>query len=308
MTIKQQGGIFGRNPSFNDVDVNKLDVDNIQIDGSTISSTNSNGNVLIDPNGTGNVVIPNAAGNTYAFLNGGNSTAGGSNPWLATLNNADPASATFGWSFYNNDVNGNLDLYVTSSGVSSRIMTFTRSTGHADLTGNLAFASGQGIDFSATSGTGTSELFDDYEEGTFTPSYSAATGTFTTLDYTTQQGYYTKVGNVVTFFVYIQTSNVNVGSASGELKIDGLPYTAASAAPLDSYAGVGATVFSRRWALAADIQNLSGIGVVSNTNTVQLQKTTMNTSTVGRLQVSDLTTGAASSRNSLSIAGHYYVP
>jgi hypothetical protein len=182
--------------------------------------------------------------------------------------------------------------------------TVTASTGNF-----IVGTSGQGIDFSASSGGGsTSSLLDDYEEGTFTPSYSAATGAFTTLLYTSQQGYYTKVGNIVTFLIYIQTSEVSVGTASGELKISGLPYTAASASPLDSYAGVAATIFSRRWTLAADIQNLSGIGVISGTTTVQLQKSTMNTSTVVRVQVSDLTTGAAASRNSLSIAGHYYVP
>ena len=37
-------------------------------------------------------------------------------------------------------------------------------------TGNLVIGtSGKGVDFSATPGTGTSELFDDYEEGTWTP-------------------------------------------------------------------------------------------------------------------------------------------
>ena len=39
--------------------VTDLRVDNIKIDGNTISSTDSNGNVTIDPNGTGNVVIGN---------------------------------------------------------------------------------------------------------------------------------------------------------------------------------------------------------------------------------------------------------
>ena len=38
----------------------RLDVDNIRIDGNTISSTDTNGNVTIDPNGTGKVVVPAA--------------------------------------------------------------------------------------------------------------------------------------------------------------------------------------------------------------------------------------------------------
>jgi len=49
--------------------------------------------------------------------------------------------------------------------------------GDIETTGNVIIAtSGKGIDFSATSGTGSSELFDDYEEGTWTPSLSATSG------------------------------------------------------------------------------------------------------------------------------------
>ena len=51
-------------------------------------------------------------------------------------------------------------------------------------TGNLVIGtSGNGIDFSATPGTGTSELLSDYEEGTWTPTsfditYAAASGSY----------------------------------------------------------------------------------------------------------------------------------
>jgi len=61
--------------------------------------------------------------------------------------------------------------------------------------GNLAFPSGQGIDFSATSdgsGTTTSELFDDYEEGTWTPSTSNFANTVVT-----NECRYTKIGRKV---------------------------------------------------------------------------------------------------------------
>lgn len=63
-------------------------------------------------------------------------------------------------------------------------------------TGNLIVASGQGIDFSATSGAGTSELFNDYEEGTFTVVWTNLTGTPTNTTL-----YYTKAGRFV-FFTY----------------------------------------------------------------------------------------------------------
>jgi hypothetical protein len=84
-------------------------------------------------------------------------------------------------------------------------------------TGNVIVASGQGIDFSATPGTGTSELLADYEEGTFTPSLSGATG------YSNQVGTYVKVGKIVHFQIQF---TVTSGSPIGT--ITGLPFTSAN--------------------------------------------------------------------------------
>ena len=66
-------------------------------------------------------------------------------------------------------------------------------SGNIKLSGNVVVASGQGIDFSATAGTGTSELLADYEEGTWTPNQGSLTvvGTFSS------SGIYTKIGNTV---------------------------------------------------------------------------------------------------------------
>ena len=90
------------------------------------------------------------------------------------------------------------------------------------LSGNLKFTTaGKGIDFSATSDGGgmTSELLDDYEEGTFTP--TAFLGT-TAQTVTTATGTYTKVGNTVFFSCRLEGITK---SGTGELSIGGLPYT-----------------------------------------------------------------------------------
>lgn len=88
---------------------------------------------------------------------------------------------------------------------------------------------GGGIDFSATgdgSGTMSSELLDDYEEGTWTPQYYSSGGTLTaTMDIRSAR--YVKVGHMVTVMCYIRTSNVDNSSASGSLRISGLPYAVA---------------------------------------------------------------------------------
>ena len=86
--------------------------------------------------------------------------------------------------------------------------------------GNVVLADGKGIDFSATSGTGTSELFDDYEEGTFTPNIGGTTPT-----YTHQRGRYTKIGRMVHAAIDLSISNRGDGSFN---RIYGLPFTASN--------------------------------------------------------------------------------
>jgi len=88
-------------------------------------------------------------------------------------------------------------------------------------TGNLIVASGQGIDFSATSGTGTSELLSDYEEGTWTPSLVPSTSGSISLS--TANGRYTKVGNMVTVVAVVVSNGVT--APVGELQLSGLPFT-----------------------------------------------------------------------------------
>jgi hypothetical protein len=94
--------------------------------------------------------------------------------------------------------------------------------GNISLTGNVVIGtSGKGIDFSATAGTGTSELLADYEEGTWTPSVRGETtaGTYTISN---AFAYYTKVGNQVTVYGSFGFSAASGGA--GDIRIQGLPY------------------------------------------------------------------------------------
>jgi len=95
---------------------------------------------------------------------------------------------------------------------------------------NIRFTtSGNGIDFSATTdgtGTGSSDLLDDYEEGTFIPTIAS---TSANVSYSNQEGYYTKVGNIVHFSFQINISGVT-DNGSGDFTIGGLPYSASGSA------------------------------------------------------------------------------
>ncbi len=125
-----------------------------------------------------------------------------------------------------------LDLDMSDNGAA------TLSNGLTLTDGDLVVASGHGISFAATSDASgmTSELLDDYEEGTFTPSYTQGTDSAT---YSIQTGRYTKVGNRV-FFEFELDGNSITGNSS-HLYIGGLPFTSKNAVPssgaLISYTG-----------------------------------------------------------------------
>jgi len=93
-------------------------------------------------------------------------------------------------------------------------------------TGNLIVSNGKGIDFSATSGTGTSELFNDYEEGTWTPTdiggVLVVVGTFSS------SGTYTKIGKVVTVSGTLNGTTSVAITGGANVVCGGLPYSAAA--------------------------------------------------------------------------------
>jgi hypothetical protein len=132
--------------------------------------------------------------------------------------------------------------------------------------GNLVIGtSGKGIDFSATAGTGTSELLADYEEGTFTCTLKGSVTDPTVA--VTSTCNYTKVGRLVQF--QIKFVNVNTTGASGNITFAGLPFTSSNA---DNHM-VTAGTFQ-----GATFSNNVGAFVGGNTTTVQLYSFVSNSS------------------------------
>ena len=135
------------------------------------------------------------------------------------------------------------DLFIIDDGAggtnrkvaASRIKTYAGgltgvSTGSGNVTiddGNLIVASGHGIDFSATANlsagdaTMTQELFDDYEEGTWTAAIASNSGSIT-VSTSNDECTYVKIGR----HVFLNGSLVagSVSSPSGRLQINNKPY------------------------------------------------------------------------------------
>jgi hypothetical protein len=92
--------------------------------------------------------------------------------------------------------------------------------------GATVSTSGSGITFPATqSASSDANTLDDYEEGTWTPIIVGAT-TAGTGTYSSQNGRYTKVGNMVTATSYVEWS---AHTGTGGMRLGGLPFATLSA-------------------------------------------------------------------------------
>ena len=122
---------------------------------------------------------------------------------------------------------------IRTSGAEGLTLSSTSLTIANGLTltdGNVTLASGHGLNFAATgdgSGTDSSELFEDYEEGTWTPTLPNG-GTASN-----NHSSYVKIGKMVYAYVYLTMGSMPNDSL--RLSIGGLPYACNSTS--DYYAG-----------------------------------------------------------------------
>lgn len=126
-----------------------------------------------------------------------------------------------------NDMPGRMVFLTTPDGsqTPTEAMKIDNAQNVTVSAGNLIIGtSGKGIDFSATPGTGTSELLDDYEEGVHTTTLTPATsGTITLTGGGTDTLGYTKVGRLVTITGYIEVASVS-SPVGGSVNMS-LPFT-----------------------------------------------------------------------------------
>ena len=294
MTIRQQGGVFGRNPKFNDIEANTVNagsatVDSISMDGSIIQ---------IDANNAGQT----SALNRILFKDTDTSTEIGQPLGQIDFWNNDSqngvAARIQGISEWTSGISG-IAMY-TGSGGSPALAETMRLTwdGQVKATrGNFVVESGYGLSFAATSGTGTSELFDDYEEGTWTPEYVPLSGSFTTLTYSQRLGYYTKIGRFVFVTGYIYTSEVDATGAASVLTIQGLPFTPQAGVA----AGTASVGDARSWNLSTGIETPR---LYFNSGRIEMSKHAAN-SAFASVVPADMLSGANAFANGLNFSGCY---
>tara|TARA_R110000822_G_scaffold190496_2_gene329218 strand:+ start:1275 stop:2084 length:810 start_codon:yes stop_codon:yes gene_type:complete len=247
MTIKQQGGVFGRNPTFNDVNATTIDT-------TTVNAERLN--------------VTAGADSIAAWVQGRASDN------AAAVFFASNGGTQYGYAFSNASEFGvsSIGARPLSLGAAGSTAMQIDTSGNANIiNGNLIVANGKGIDFSATAGTGTSELFDDYEEGTWTPILQGSiTGTAT---YGANVGSYIKIGNKVHIQGYLVTTAI--GTISGDLQIEGLPFTVKNSST--AYA-------------ALSVSSASGFNITAG---YTVMGRTAPGTTVAQLSLWDLTSGTS---------------
>ena len=100
------------------------------------------------------------------------------------------------------------------------------------------FVPANGMIFPATQvASADPNTLDDYEEGTWTPQLTFATAGDLAVTYGRNAGWYQKIGNTVYVSFTIFASAFTFTTASGALRITGLPFTVSNST--DNYVSVG---------------------------------------------------------------------
>jgi len=117
------------------------------------------------------------------------------------------------------NISGSSTLTIGSTNTSAISVGSPISNG-LTLSDNILFdTASKGIYLGVTSAT-ASNLLDDYEEGTWTPTVSGGLTGFTV-----QQAKYTKIGQIVNISMY---ANALTGASASRVDIGGLPFTTAT--------------------------------------------------------------------------------
>ena len=213
-----------------------------RVDGSTKATIDDSGNLLVGTTSTGAASGGSGTSGININANGGIELARSANPVLfvnRTTSDGDlvqfrrDGTTTVGSIGCTDGTDlqiGSGNCYLRFDDATNQILPTNAAGAKRDATFDLGdsdarykdlYLSG-GVVFGTTGGNVTGATLDDYEEGTWTPTFEGTT-TNPTVTYANQTGTYTKVGNLVTLFCQLRTSAASGGS--GSLMIAGIPFT-----------------------------------------------------------------------------------
>ena len=232
-------------------------------------------------------------GKKYRFIN----NSGGSHPFIIRVSNG---GATYSTGVTNNNSSsGNIDFVPEFDAPAQLVYQCSQ---HGGMVGNIYLRGGNGnetnvgvVTFSQTpssaSGvTVTSQGLDHYEEGTWTPTLENAGST----TYSTQNGKYTRIGNVV----YVTATiiiNSHDGSSNSVTGFQNLPYPNNSNGQTVVFHIAG----NEHWDTDLRNNNLTG-WLTNGSTTIRLYKNSGNN--LNAITVDDI-----GNNGEVFVSGHYFI-
>jgi hypothetical protein len=176
---------------------------NLTVGGSTSLGTAS---------ASGNTTMYQAPGSSFLIMNVNGTLAGARRNWAIS----PEYDAAGGLSF---------SVGASEGAAPSTPRLIIKQQGALVLSNGSTSVDGTGITFPATQNASSdANTLDDYEEGTFTPTFTAS-GSIASFTYVVQLGSYVKIGKTVYFALNVQISSL-AGGSSGNARISNLPFTA----------------------------------------------------------------------------------
>jgi hypothetical protein len=230
--IKQQGGIFGRNPTFNEVTIDgDLSLTTLTLGGVGVTASADELNYVDGVTSSIQTQINTKANSNYAQFTGNINVAGP----IYAANSVNIEHSSGYATLEMGGLNGAfIDLKSPfSDDYDTRMFWDGTNFSIGTLTGDqfwtiggsekLRILSSGGITFNGD--TAAANALDDYEEGTWTPVLNGST---TNPTYTTS-AYYTKIGNIVT--VTGKLTFTTSGSGNYIITIASLPFSPSPDSP-----------------------------------------------------------------------------
>lgn len=222
-------------------------IDNIDINGNTISAT------------SGAITITPAAGSVLNLDDSNVTVDGGA------------VNITGDLDVDNININGNT---ISSTDINGNINLTPNGTGEIVVSAGINFPDTQ----NASSDANT---LDDYEQGTFTPTFVGSTSSDFT--YSVQAGSYTKIGDIC--WCSLALVITSLGTSSGALRIGGLPFTIAD--KLASATDESAFDISFFLNSTSTISGLKGVASTSTNNIIMYKIATTGATSTTAYQITD---------------------
>jgi len=177
---------------------------NLTVGGSTSLGTAS---------ASGNTTMYQAPGSSFLIMNVNGTLAGARRNWAISPESQAAGALCF-------------ECGTSEGAVPSSPRLIIKQQGAVILSGGSTSADGTGITFPASqSASSDANTLDDYEEGTYTMTWTCSNSGTITLDNSASKAYYTKIGRVVFINAYAIVSSVS--SPNGYLNIS-LPFPSSS--------------------------------------------------------------------------------